>query len=814
MGVKLQFFPLDVTYKVIDNKAVILLFGRTADGQQVCVLDESFEPYFYVIPKKGNDVAEKLEKISVEIDDKVSSVAKARQLIKKLNGNQVTAIKVFTKLPRDVPIIRDVIKEWEIIQSINEYDILFARRYLIDKDITPMTLCEAEGDFVSFKSKVPVLKATKLEQFSADALINPKILAFDIETYNPSGKEMAPDKNPIIMVSFYGENFKKVITWKRFKTTEEYIEFVESEAQLIERIKEIIEVFKPDIITGYFSDGFDFPYIETRAKKYKIRLDLGLDYSDLAIETKPQSAAKLTGIVHLDIFKFIRKIMGSSMDTETYGLSNVAHELIGEQKQDVELDNMADVWDNKIEEIEKFCRYNLHDSYLAYKLSEKVFPNIVELVKIVGLPVYDIIRMGFSQLVEWYLIKQALNFNEICPNRPNYNEIKQRRMQTYTGAFVYEPQPGLYSDIVVFDYRSLYPTVLSSHNISPDTLNCACCEGQNRTPGEKYWFCAKKKGFLPAVIEDLITRRMRIKEIIKEDEEKFRLLDARQNSLKLLANSFYGYLGFFGARWYSIECARSVTAYGRFYIHKVIDRAKSSGFKVLYSDTDSIFLALQNRTKEDAKKFLESINLELPGLMELEYEDFYPNGIFVSAKEGAYGAKKKYALISENGVLKIRGFEAIRRNWSFIAKEVQKNVLNLVLKENDKAKAFKYVREVIEELKGNKTPADKVVIYTQLQKEISDYDSISPHVRVAKRMQDKGLSVGPGSLIKFIVTKGEGTIGDKARLPEEVKQEDYDPDYYIHNQIIPAVEKIFNVLGYTKEDLLASKEQSKLGSYF
>ena len=79
------------------------------------------------------------------------------------------------------------------------------------------------------------------------------------------------------------------------------------------------------------------------------------------------------------------------------------------------------------------------------------------------------------------------------------------------------------------------------------------------------------------MIEDLITRRMRIKEIIKEGgDERFAILDARQNSLKLLANSFYGYLGFFGARWYSIQCAQATTAYGRFYIKQVIAKAEKS----------------------------------------------------------------------------------------------------------------------------------------------------------------------------------------------------------------------------------------------
>jgi DNA polymerase I len=811
MAEKIQFFPVDVTYKLIDNKAVIYIFGRTIDGKQICVTDENFLPYFYVIPKKGFELQEKIEKLRVGEDQDVSEVVKTETITKKYLGKEVEAIKVFTKLPRDVPIIRNVIKNWEMVESIHEYDVLFIRRYLIDKNIVPLTLCQAEGEFVTQKSKVPVLKAGLVEHFSDDTLTKPRILALDIETYNPSGKGMMPEKNPIIMVAFYGDGFQKVITWKRFKTDLDYIEFVESEAKLIERIKGVIEEYKPDILTGYFSDGFDFPYIRTRASKYKIKLDLGLDYSELKIGKN--ETAKIKGIAHVDVFKFVRRVMRINLDTDSFGLNAVAAELLGEKKMDVDLDNLAHVWDNEVEKIEEYCKYNLHDSVLTYKLCEKMLPSIIEFVKIVGLPVHDIVRMGFSQLVEWYLLKQAPSFNEIAPNKPNYNEIGKRKMQTYRGAFVYEPEPGLYKDITVFDFRSLYPTIISSHNISPATLNCDCCGGEGTTPTEeKYWFCKKKKGFVPTMIEDLITRRMRIKEMIKKETNVF--LEARANSLKLLANSFYGYLGFYAARWYSIESAKSVTAYGRFYIQKVIDKAKAEGFKVLYSDTDSIFLSLDGRSKKDAEQFAEAINVELPELMELEYEGFYPSGIFVSAKVGAFGAKKKYALISEDGTIKIKGFETVRRNWSVIAKEVQENVLNIILKEHNKEKAFEYVKKTIHDLRDKKVPIEKVIITTQLQKEIADYDAIGPHVAIAQKLKNKGIVVGPGSMINYVVTQGKDRIRDRARLPDEVKEDEYDADYYINNQVIPAVEKIFEVIGYSKDDLVESKHQNKLDKFF
>ncbi|MBI2650775.1 hypothetical protein HYX04_05715, partial [Candidatus Woesearchaeota archaeon] len=318
MAEKVQFFPLDAAYKVVDGKAVINLYGRTSDGRQILILDSSFEPYFYVIPKDGIDISEKLEKIRVENADEISFVTKTEAVIKKFLGKEVFAIKVYTNLPSSVPVIKDVIKEWETIESAHEYDIPFVRRYLIDKNITPLTLHQATGESANQKSRVAVFHADRIEQISSDTLHNPRVLAFDIETYSPLDLAIDAEKNPVIMLSFCGENFKKVFVWKRFKTDIDYIEFVGSESELIEKFKETIDSYKPDILTGYFSDGFDLPYIKTRADKYKIKLDIGLDYSELKVKTARETTVAINGITHLDIFKFIKKVIGGTLETYSY----------------------------------------------------------------------------------------------------------------------------------------------------------------------------------------------------------------------------------------------------------------------------------------------------------------------------------------------------------------------------------------------------------------------------------------------------------------------------------------------------------------
>ena len=233
--------------------------------------------------------------------------------------------------------------------------------------------------------------------------------------------------------------------------------------------------------------------------------------------------------------------------------------------------------------------------------------------------------------------------------------------------------------------------------------------------------------------------------------------------------------------------------------------------QVLLHNTDSIFIALEDKSKEFILDFIKEINMELPSFMELELENFYPRGIFVMKRnESEEGAKKKYALISEDGKIKVRGFETIRRDWSYIAKDTQKKVLEIILKDKDIDKAFNYVRDVIEDIKNKKIKKELMIIRTQLKKDVDNYDLIGPHVVIAKKMIEKGLLVPPGSVIRYIVEDGKGLIRDKAVLPEESKS--YDSKYYIDNQVLPAVVTIFESIGYDKEDL-TEKSQLKLKEF-
>lgn len=796
---KIQFYVTDIRTAELNNKQAVLLFGRSP-SQRVCIIDDSFLPYFYVIPKEDS-VEAKLLKIEVERDNIVAKVVKIEKMIKKSLGREKDVLKVFVALEKEINILKSVIDDWEIIEGIYEHDVPYVRKYVAERGMIVSSLIEAEAELFNANFKVPTYLASSIFVTERQDFSALKMLAFDIETYAPQGKQIDMKNNPVIMVAFYAPDFQKVITWKRFRTDKEYIEFVNSEVDLVERFVDVMEKYAPDVIIGFNSDGFDFPYLDARARKYKVNLNLGLENSRLKLIKGENSRARIPGMMHIDIYKFIRK----SVSLEGgYSLHNIAQNVLQKSKKDVDLENLYKVWDEGIA-IEDYCEYNLTDAELTFELCRKFLPQIIELSSIAGISVDYMIRLGYSQIVESFLLRQAFRFNELAPPKPDKNIISKRFLESYKGSFVYEPQPGIYHDIVVFDFRSLYPSIMISHNISPDTLDCPCCPDEM----SEHHFCQKRKGFLPIILEDLIGRRERAKKNMIDSL----LQTAQQETLKILANSFYGYLGFYGARWYSIETANAVTALGRHYITQVIEKAKLEGFNVIYSDTDSIFIALKDKTEHDARAFIANVNASFPGVMSLEFEAYYTKGLFVPAKEKAAGAKKKYALLSKNGFLKIRGFESIRTNYSEISREAQRKILELILKTESPDEALSYLNTVITQLREKIIKNKQTMIEITLQKNLDAYDSSAPHVTVARKMREKGIEIYPGLRIPYIIVAGEGRINERAMLPEEVPEGGYDSEYYVSNQILPTVEKIFELFGIKREDLDKISDQKNLGEF-
>ncbi|MBS3085175.1 ribonuclease H-like domain-containing protein [Candidatus Pacearchaeota archaeon] len=822
---KTTFIPIDYDYFDWQGRNYAKIIGRDSSGKRICVIDFC-NIFFWAILKENLEEGEikslinKISSIKLDVKGRQTKVEKVELHDKNFLGKPVKALKIFATNYKDLHDIADKLDMPEI-EKRRGYDLGFITHYIIERNILPLTWYEIEGEmlnnsyeFGGIDSALDVdfcIKLKTAKKTEPEPIINPKILAYDIET-----DEFQLGKGQILMISLVSNNLKKVITWKKSEKTSEqnFVEYVEDEAELIEKFTEYVKKESPDFLTGYFSDGFDLPYLKARAEKHKIKLALGLDGSQPIFHKGNILTGKISGVVHVDLLRFVQTAYSQYMQSETLSLNDIAFEFLGERKKDFVFKSISKLTN---QDWKDYFEYNLQDSMLTYNLFLKFWPDFIAFSRVMQEPLFEVSRNGMSKNVESYIIHNLPKFNEIPEKRPTHEEISKRRLrEKYEGAFVFQPIPGLYENLALFDFTSYWPSIIATFNLSKSTLLEKKPKAKNVleveiAKGKKAYF-EKEPGFFPEMLKEIISLRKKFKQELKKGDDAVKR--ARSNAFKLLANASYGYQGFFGARYYCPEASAATTAISRNFIKEVIKKIDSEGFRTIYSDTDSIAFLLNKKTKKQTLELLEKLNKELPGIMELELEEFYKRGIWVTKRTGEFGAKKKYALVDEKGKLKIRGFETVRRDWCNLARKTQNKVLRLILEDGDNIRAVKYVKEIVKKLKDRKIEIEEILIRTQLKKPLNEYKAISPHVIAAQKMQKQKIPIDEGALIEYFIAETrekKKLVRDKVKLPNE--KGEYNIKYYLGNQILPAVENIFQVFNVNVNDLIQGSKQKKLGEF-
>jgi DNA polymerase I len=793
--IKRAFF-IDAGYTVKKGKTYITLILK---GKKTVKRFYQYDPYFLVeAPSDKKDLLMSIrarDKRGIEI-----SPLRIEETERQVGLERRRMLKLFCSEPSHVPILQP-----QVPFPCHEHNIAFAKRFIFDMGITPLGL-------MSFERQGKVIKRIISVKGGEPKLSS---MGFDIETYNPGGAPRE-DKDPIIMVSYCGKK-KGVLTYK--KCDKAFVETVADEKTMLERFTAIVKEEDPDILVGYNSSQFDLPYLLKRSEVSRAKLRLGRFGSQIKPVSKGLiKGMKIQGRAHIDLYPMM-KFFGfiGLIKAQRFTLDAVAEDVLGSKKLKMKKDEIWQLWDKN--DIDHLCEYSLVDSELTYALGERFIPIEAELSSVAKMPLFDTTLSTSGQLVENLLMFQASAKGILIPNKPGGDSIGERLAAPIQGAFVKLPEPGIYDNVAVLDFRGLYPSIIVSYNIDPGTLITR--KDGKEDAGEDCFvsptgamFSKRQVGLIPFVLDYLIDMRMVLKKTLKtldKSSDEYVRLGARSHAFKILSNSFYGYMGYARSRWYSRPCAESVTAWGRKHIMETIEAGEKSGFQVLYADTDSVFLIYKD--KKDVTDFMNRVNASLPQKMELELEGFYPRGVFVSKKGGGErGAKKKYALLGEDGRIKIRGFELVRRDWSKIAKETQLKVLEAILKEGSKEKAAAIIREVVTRLQTGKVPLDMVSISTQLNKDLGDYDVKSPELSAAEKLVKAGIPAEKGTMITYVIGKSGKTISEKAEPIELAKE--YDADYYINNQVMPAVMKIMKELGYDEYSMKFGGKQKSLEQFF
>ena len=788
MPQKIEFMLLDSSYEIIGKEPVIVLWGLLPSGERAVLFDKRFRPYFYALLAKHATDYERVVSRIRGLSKPSSPIINVRLLDKKYFGRPRKAVRVTTVIPEYVRIYREEVRRINSVEEVLEADIRFAMRYLIDKHLFPFHVYEAEVEEIKSLAGYRVHKVFNIvsdPRLKEDAPIQNylsmlRVLAFDIEVYSRHGSPN-PNTDPVIIIAVMDSSGqKKLFEAERYDDKRAIREFVN-----------YIKSFDPDIVVGYNNNEFDWPYLLNRAHRLGIKLDV-----TRRVGAEPTTSVhghiSVPGRLNVDLYDYAEEMHEIKVKT----LEEVA-EYLGVMKKServlIEWWRIPEYWDDP-KKRGLLRQYALDDVVSTYGLAEKMLPFAIQLSTVTGVPLDQVGAMGVGFRLEWYLIRAAYDMNELVPNRV------ERREESYRGAIVLKPLRGVHENIAVLDFSSMYPNIMIKYNVGPDTIvdDPAECErygGCYVAPEVGHRFRKEPPGFFKTVLVNLVSLRKKVREEMKKypvDSPEYRLLDERQKALKVLANASYGYMGWTGARWYCRRCAEAVTAWGRNLIRSAIEYARKLGLKVIYGDTDSLFVTYD---PEKVKKLIEYVEKELG--FEIKIDKIYKRVFFTEAK-------KRYAGILKDGRIDIVGFEAVRGDWCELAKEVQATTAEIVLKTGNVDQAIEYVRKVIKELKEGKIPIEKLIIWKTLSKKLDEYEHEAPHVVAAKRMRDAGYEVSPGDKIGYVIVKGRGSISSRAYPYFMVKPGDIDVEYYIDRQIIPAALRILGYFGVTENQLKAA----------
>lgn len=878
---------MDADYEIVDSSPVIRLFGRGADGKSVCCFVPDFEPYFYLKASGDLHAVARIIKDTFEQVKKVEIVEKFEPV--GYQKEKTEMLRITTNLPRDVPEIRDeILKVQDVVKAegywqVYESDILFRNRFLIDRDLGGMVWISSEGKTVD---PVRYLKAgsggnSRCEKFACDtsilgselrrvenlAIAPLRYLSFDIECLPLDGGMPSPDVSPIIMISFSFEPEYKghktlILLAKPADGMNGDVWPCKDETEMLNRFFEIFCEYDPDIVAGYNHQDFDIPYITDRVKALSAKGEsispvVGRDGSHIGYRRFGLiTRTEFKGRVVVDALPLVRR----AFSLKQYTLRAVSKELLNREKLDVPPLEMEEHWNDSGEKFIKFVDYARRDAELALELVHqlRLLDKYIALAQVSGSLLQEIVDGGQTSMVETLLLREfGLRERVILPKPGDELSAERYDMSSdLKGGEVLEPKKGLLENVLILDYKSLYPTIMMAHNLCyttvvtrdrPDGDTIKPPSGGEFVPPEVF------RGIVPSILEDLLNKRGETKKRMRKasDENEYRVLDATQLAIKILLNSFYGYSGYARARLYSLTLANAVTSFGRNNIlntrdlinnriGKIILRDSTAllleeageissqdriiELSVAYGDTDSVFVHCRSKgglSLEEISligdRISKIVSASLPDPMELEFEAI--------AKRAVLIAKKRYALwlfepknSGWEDKIKVKGMETVRRDWCELTSITLNEVLKLVLVEGNVDRAVEHVRKVVSDVRNLDPRKDteiveKLILTRTLTRKTDSYKNKQPHLTVAENLKKRtGVMPTIGTRIPFVIVAGKGLFVDRAEDPDYVREHNVpiDVDYYVKKQILPPVERILEVFGVNVSSLDFDSKQKGL----
>ena len=789
-------FVLQATYRIENGAPVVHLHGVLEGGGTFLVRDGRETPHFYV---RRADAARARE----------LGAARQRDTARRTFGGE-PVVRVEVAVPPDTPPIRDRLQEHGI--RTFEADVRFAVRYLIDRGIRGG--CEIAGASTPGERITRVFDDPELRP--ADVTVTPSVLSLDIET-DPAGRRL-------LAVALHGGGADEVyLVDPAGRALPDGAVGCASEREALDAVAGRVRELDPDVLTGWNVVDFDLKVLDRIAGRTGAPLELGRDAGPLRLRPPRgwfgSGEASIPGRLVLDGMDLVR---GAFLRFDDYTLDRVASEVLGEGKVTLGAGGSADAGDGEAggggrhaaggrdadggraeaiqaryrDDLETFVAYARTDARLALEIVQRL--DLVTLAmarsRLTGMTP-DRVSASIASFDFLYLA--ALGRRGVVAPTVRSDDARVSRHQA--GGDVFEPVTGIHENVWVFDFRSLYPSVIRTFNIDP--LGYV----EHPAPGDAVVRLSDDTAFrrgdaiLPAMLDELFPRR----------EAAKRAGDAvASQAVKILMNSFYGVLGTPACRFHNVAVANAVTGMGRRLLRWSKRWFEERGFDVLYGDTDSLFVRsglpveeARNAGPRLARELNEAVaahvsaEWQVTSRLDLELEKLYLKLVLPSVRRGRGGARKRYAgLVDGRPEVEFVGMEVVRRDWTALAKDVQRELY---------ARLFAgepvdgYLADTVAALRRGDLD-DKLVYRKGLRKRPAAYTaSTPPHVAAARKSRLRG------RVVSYLITVAG---------PEPLDALEHAPDreHYVDKQVRAVAEPVLAALGLDFDRVVGDDEQLSL----
>lgn len=621
--------------------------------------------------------------------------------------------------------------------------------------------------------------------------------------------------------------------------------YEEDELDMLNRFIDIVRDFDPDILVGYEVHNGSWGYLVERAK-LNYELDLSAELSRVRTHSTTRSgqdkwgfeqtsAIKVTGRHMINVWRAVR----GELNLLQYTLENVVFKVLHKRVPHYGFEQLTSWYlSNNPRHGTKVLNYFLSRVQLNLRVLDgiDIVARTSEQARLLGVDFFSVISRGSQFKVEslMFRIAKPENYILVSPSRKQVGQ--QNALECLP--LVMEPQSGFYSSpLLVLDFQSLYPSIMIAYNYCYSTClgRLTDWRGQNKMGftdleresgmlgllkehvniapnGMVYVRPEMRKSLLAKMLTEILETRVMVKTGMKQDpEDKVlqRLLNNRQLALKLIANVTYGYTSAsFSGRMPCAEIADSIVQTARETLEKAIafiHSVKRWDAEVVYGDTDSLFVYLKNRTKDEAfkigKEIAETITKSNPRPVKLKFEKVYHPCVLLAKKR--YVGWKYESPSQTVPEFDAKGIETVRRDGTPAEQKIEEKALKILFRTHDLSQVKDYFQEQCAKIMSGNVSIQDFLFAREVKLGTYSENGIPPAgvmIATKKMQRDPRREPQYGERVPYLVIAGApgARLIDRCVDPDVLLKDDQieiDSEYYISKNIIPPLERIFNLMG-------------------